>query len=323
MGIMNTSAWFKAKSHDDGWLAVCIDTHGVYLAQVNLVGVMPRVVRCEYHEGEASAAALEKACRGVKGGKHDFTTLLAPGEYQMLMVDAPNVPASELKTAIRWKIKDGLSYHIDDATVDVLQIPASKSGSDRAQSMYAIAASNQTIQKRIALFEQAKIELDVIDIPEMAQRNIAALFEQDGRALVLLAFDDNGGLMTFTAGGELFLSRRLEISAGQLQDANENLRQQYRGRVELELQRSLDYFDRQYNHLPVSRVLVSVPENASVHGDAGLVSSLASAVDVKVERLDLSQVMDISLVPALADSEFVAHALPVLGAALRQESRVL
>ncbi|OFZ65653.1 MAG: agglutinin biogenesis protein MshI [Betaproteobacteria bacterium RBG_16_56_24] len=317
MGIMNTSGLFKAKSHDAGWVAVGIDAHGVHLAQVSLVGAMPRVARCEYHEGEVSAAALEKVCRGINGGKHDFTTLLAPGEYQMLMVDAPNVPANELKTAIRWKIKDGLSYHIDDATVDVLQIPASKYGSDRAQSMYAIAASNETIRKRIALFEQAKIKLDVIDIPEMAQRNIAALFEQEGRALVLLSFDDNGGLLTFTAGGEMFLSRRLEISAGQLQDANENLRQQYRGRVELELQRSLDYFDRQYNHLPVSRVLVSAPE------DNGLVSSLASAVDVKVERLDLSQVMDISMVPALADSEFVAHALPVLGAALRQESRVL
>ena len=323
MGIIDTSRLFKAKSHDVGWIAVGIDTHGIHLAQVSLAGAMPRVVRCEYLEGEVSAPALEKACRRINGGKHDFTTLLAPGEYQMLMVDAPNVPSSELKTAIRWKIKDGLSYHIDDATVDVLQIPASKYGSDRPQSMYAIAASNETIRKRIALFEQAKIELDVIDIPEMAQRNIAALFEQEGRALVLLAFDDNGGLLTFTAGGELFLSRRLEISAGQLQDANENLRQQYRGRVELELQRSLDYFDRQYNHLPVSRVLVSVPHETSAQGDNGLVSSLAAAVEVKVERLDLSQVMDISQVPALADSEFVAHALPALGAALRQESRVL
>lgn len=335
MGNMNTSRLLKAKSRDVGWFAVGIGAHGIHLAQVSMAGAMPRVMHCEYHEGEVSAAALDKVCRGANGGKQDFTTLLAPGEYQMLMVDAPNVPANELKTAIRWKIKDSLNYHIDDATVDVLQIPASKYGSDRAQSMYAIAASNETIRKRIELFEQAKIRLAVIDVPEMAQRNIAALFEQDGRALVVLAFDDNGGLLTITAGGELFMSRRLEISAGQLQDANEDLRQQYRGRVELELQRSLDYFDRQYNHLPVSRVLVSVaedasvPENFSMHGDAsvrgdsGLVSSLASAVDVKVERLDLSQVMDISLIPALADSEFVAHALPVLGAALRRESRTL
>lgn len=317
MKIPQISSLFKSKSRDSGWFSIGIAAHGIFLAQVKQVGAMMSVLRCEYHEGDVSAAALEKICRGVNGGKQNLTTLLAPGEYQILMVDAPNVPASELKTAIRWKIKDGLNYHIDDATVDVLQIPSGKYGSDRAQSLYAIAASNEIIQKRIALFEQAKIELDVIDIPETAQRNIAALFEQNDRALVLLAFDDKGGLMTFTSKGELLLARRIEITAGQLQDANEQLRQQYRDRVELELQRSLDYFDRQYNHLPVSRLLVCAPDKAD------LLSLLAAAVEVKVEKLDLSQVMDISKIEALNDSEFIARVLPTLGAALRQESSTL
>ncbi len=277
---------------------------------------MPRVECCEYHEtGTVSASALEKVRResGVNG--HHFTTLLAPGEYQMLLVEAPNVPVNELKTAVRWKIKDGLNFHIDDATVDVLQIPSSKYGAERPASLYAIAASNATIQKRIELFDQAKLPLEVIDIPETAQRNIAALFEQEDRALALLAFDEYGGLLTFSSGGELYLSRRIEITAGQLRDANEDLRGQYRDRVELELQRSLDYFDRQFNHVPVSRLLISAPD------DAGLADFLASAVEARVEKLDLSQVMDISKVPALGDSEFVANALPALGAALRQEKR--
>lgn len=314
MGIPLISALFKPKSHDDGWFAIGLDARGVYLAKVRF-GAMPGVVRCEYHEtGAVSPQALEKICREAGVGNHDCTTLLAPGAYQMILAEAPDVPADELKTAIRWKIKDGLNYHIDDATVDVLQIPASKYGSNRTQSVYAVAAQNSVIKKHIALFEQAKIGVDVIDVPEMAQRNIAALFEQEGRALALLAFDDNGGLLTFTAGGELFLARRIEISAGQLQDADENLRGQCRDRVGLELQRSLDYFDRQYNHLPVSRVLVSAPD------ETGLADFLASTVGAKVEKLDLSRAMDIGAVPALADAGFAAHALPVLGAALRREN---
>ncbi len=317
MKIPQISSLFKSKSRDSGWFSIGISAHGIFLAQVKQVGAVMSVLRCEFHEGDVSALALEKICRGVHSSKQDFTTLLAPGEYQILMVDAPNVPVSELKTAIRWKIKDSLNYHVDDATVDVLQIPSSKYGSDRAQSMYAIAASNDTIQKRIALFEQAKVELDVIDIPEMAQRNIAALFEQNDRALVVLAFDDNGGLMTFTSKGELLLARRIEITSGQLQDANEQLRQQYLDRVELELQRSLDYFDRQYNHLPVSRLLVCAPD------EANLVTLLAASVEVKVEKLDLSQAMDVSQISSLGDSDFVARMLPTLGAALRQESRAL
>lgn len=318
MKIPSFPKLFKAKSHDAGWFAISLGTHGIYLAKIKFDGAMPCVVRCEYHEtGTASASTLEKLRREANIGNHDVTTLLAPGEYQMLLVEAPNVPTDEMKTAVRWKIKDGLNFHIDDATVDMVQIPASKYGSGRPQSLYAIAAANSVIQERISIFEQAKIELDVIDIPEMAQRNIAALFEREERALVMLAFDDYGGLMTFTAGGELYLSRRIEITVGQLVDANENLRQQYRDRVVTELQRSLDYFDRQYSNLPVEMVLVCVPDNT------GLVEFLASELDAKVQKLVLSQVMDISAVPELADSEFMAHTLPALGAALRQESRVL
>jgi len=319
MEIPYITSLFKSESREAGWFAVGLSAHGVYLAKVDFAGAMPRVVRCEYHEtGKVSAAALEQLRREAYVGSYDFTTVLAPGEYQMLLVDPPNVPASELKAAIRWKIKDGLSYHVDDATVDVLQIPASKKyGSEHPASMYAIAAPNGTIQQRIALFEQAKIELNVIDIPEMAQRNIAALFEQNDEALALLAFDDNGGLLTFTADGDLCWSRRIEISAGQLQDADEKLRKQYRDRVVLELQRSLDYFGRQFDRLPVRRVLVSAPDADE------LVKFLAAEADAKVERLDLSQVMDISAVPALAGSEFAAHALHTLGAAMRHERRAL
>jgi len=316
MQIPFISSWFESASLGGDRLVIAPGAHGICLASIRFNGVMPRVVRCEYHEtGALTAAALEKLRHEAGLAGHHFTMLLAPGEYQILMVEAPNVPEDELKTAARWKIKDSLSYNIDHAMVDVLQIPANQSGPARVQSIFAIAASNDVIQKHMALFEQAKLKLDVIDIPEMAQRNIAALLEQEGRVLVLLAFDDSGGLLTFTSDGELYMSRRLEISARQLQDANETLREQYRDRVELELQRSLDYFDRQFNHLPVSRVLISAPDGT------GLVEYLTEVMGSKVEKLDLSQALDIGAVPALADSEFVAHALPALGAALRREGR--
>lgn len=318
MGIKNILSWFKAKKRNDSWFAVSIATHGVYLAHVERRGVMPRLVRCEYHAtGAATAAQLEKICRDAGAARHQVTTLLEPGEYQMLLVDAPNVPANEMKNAIRWKIKDGLDCHIDDATVDVLSIPSGRGGSEHALSVYAVVATNATIQRRIALFGRAKIELRVIDIPEMAQRNIAALFERNDRALAMLVFGDEGGMLTFSAGGELYMARHLEINAGQLQDANENLRQQYLDRVELELQRSMDYYDRQFHHVPVSHMLVCAPRVE------GLMSMLAAGVDVPVERLDLSQVMDVGAVPNINDDQFLAHALHTLGAALRRESRTL
>ncbi len=302
---------FKAKARDAGWMAVGPVMHGVCLAQVVMKGTRPRIVRCEYHETEeVTVETMARLQRDADLGR--CTTLLSPGEYQMLLVDAPAVADNELKTAIRWKIKDSLSYPVDTATVDVLKIPVNKSRVDqRPQSLYAIAASDAIVQKRMELFEAAGVELEVIDIPETAQRNIAALFEQQDRALALLVFNEQGGLLTFTADGELYLARRIEITFGQLSDANEALRAQYRDRVELELQRSLDYFDRQFNHLSLSRVLLCVPD------DDELMRLLGGAVGIPVERLDLSQVMEVN--PALADSEYLSQVLHTLGAALRQE----
>lgn len=208
-----------------------------------------------------------------------------------------------------------LSYHVDDATIDILNIPANQTGGERKKSLYVVAASNEVIKRRSELFERAYMNLRVIDIPEMAQRNIAKLYEDDGRALALLAFDESGGLLTFTSNGELYLARRIEISAGQLQDANESLRQQYFDRLELEMQRSMDHFDRQFNHLAVRRLLVSGPQNV------GLIERLTNSLDLSVERLVLSEVMDIDDAPELASDEAQVYALHALGAALRQEGR--
>lgn len=318
MQIPRLSGFLKPASQNDGWLALGIKDGGVFFVHAQRTGAKPKVMMCAFHPvPEITSATLEKLRREARIGNYQFTTLLTPDEYQLLLVDAPNVPVNELKTAIRWRIKDMLSYHVDDATVDVLQIPGGKNSGDRPQSLYAVAASNNTVRKYISLFENARIELSVIDIPEMAQRNIAELFEVGGRGLALLTFDHYGALLTFTMNGELYLSRRLDVTSGQLQDASEGLRQQHMERIELEVQRSLDYFDRQFQHTPVSRLLVSAPEKSA------LIKMLSANLDLPVERLDLAQVMDISAVPDLARSEFMAEALPALGAALRHEKRAL
>ena len=256
---------------------------------------------------------LAKLCGSIGMSGGSYSTLLDSTEYQMQVVEAPNVPPEELKAAIRWHLKDMLTYHVDEATLDVLPIPSSNPALDKAGSVYVVAAQSVLIKKRMNLFAQANMALEVIDIPEMAQRNIAALFEDAGRGLAVLAFDDRASMLTFTGGGELYLARRIDISLGQLQDADESLRQQYFERLELEVQRSMDYFDRQFKHLSVNRLLIAAP------AQAGLVERLRDNVSVPVERLDLSHVLDMSKAPELDGEEAQCDAFYALGAALRQE----
>lgn len=318
MKIPMLSNFFSKTDQRVGWFAICINSRGVHFAQVKHAGNKPKVLMCAFHPaGDVTSAALEKLRKSARIADFQFITLLAPGEYQMLLVDAPNVPATEMKTAIRWRIKDALNYHVDDATVDVLRIPVNKMGGERPQSLYAIAVPNDVIQKRVTLFEKAKIDLKAIDIPEMAQRNIAALFEEGEQGLALLIVDESGSLLTFTSGGELYLARRIEVTLGQLQEPNQTLRQQHQERLQLELGRSMDYFGRQYSYIPLQRLLVMAPQQL------GLVELLGPNLDVPVEALDLAQVLDISAVPELARGEYATQAFFAVGAALRQERRVL
>ncbi len=249
--------------------------------------------------------------------RFDCSTLLAPDDYQLLSVEAPNVPSQEMKAAIRWRLKDMLDFHIDDATIDVLEVPADKNAAGRTHSMYAVAARNQVIEQHQALFSETRIPLTIIDIPEMAQRNISALVEPEGRGLALLSFDEKGGLLTVTFSGELFLSRRIDVTLSQLKTTDADQKNACFDRITLELQRSLDHFDRQYHFIAVSKLLVA-PLGDEV---SGLQEYLATNLYIPVEALNLQSVLDISKAPELKSLDMQQRYFLTLGAALRHEER--
>ena len=306
-----------------GWLAFSLRKDGIRTAYVKRLPspALPKVEAVGFHacDGASRVSALEKLAKDFQASRHECTTLLASDEYQLLSVEAPNVPPDELKTAIRWRLKDMLDYRIDDATIDVLDVPVDKNAPVRSHSMYAVAARNQVIEQRQALFSNAKIPLKVIDIPELAQRNISALLEKEGRGLAMVSFDDDGGLLTVTFGGELYLSRRIDISHEQLMQGDAAQQSARHERITLELQRSLDHVDRQYNFIAIAKLLI-----APMPGDiVGLRDYLASNLYVPVEVLRLEEVLDLSAVPDLRDAAGQQRYFMTLGAALRHVEKAL
>ena len=305
-----------------GWMAVSFYEDGICAAVVKrLPAAAPEVGLVAFYPANKAevSGSLEKLSKELHADRYSCSTLLASGEYQILSVDAPNVPPAELKTAIRWRLKDMLDYHIDDAMIDVLDIPPEKNAPVRNHSLHAVAARNQLIEQRVALFGQAKIPLSVIDIPEMAQRNIAALLEPEGRGVALLSFDSEGGLLTATCSGELYLSRRIEVSLPHLMQSNADQRNATYDRVTLELQRSLDHLDRQYHFISLSKLVLSPLGESS----SSLQEYLAANLYMPVEALNLETVLDLAKVPELKSLETQQRYFMTLGAALRHEEKVL
>ena len=311
-------AWFSKKNALPGWMVVSTDPDAIRLAHVERPAQgKPRVDHWGVvRRDDNSGAELAKVADEYKLGRYACATLLHPAEYQLLMVDAPNVPREELKAAIRWRVKDLLDYHIDDATMDVLDIPAAKDLPGKSHYMYALAAKNEIVQGQIAQFERARIPLQVIDIPETAQRNIAQLYETADRGIGMLSFDYVGGLFTLSFDGELYLARRLDITWPQLVGSRDSQRQAYFERIGVEVQRSLDHFERQNQSIALSELLLGpMPE------DIGLQAFLSSQLYLPLRQIDLADALEFVGADMGPDQQW--QLLHVLGAALRVEAKAL
>lgn len=302
--------WFRRR-REPGWMAILPNGRNIDVAHV-APGARPKVTLCEsFTRTGDDADALRRLRRELRLDRYHCTTLLANGRYQIHQVEAPAVPDAELKSATRWRVKDLIDYPVDAAAVEVLDIPGDGSGS-RARALFAVTAPNDAIDQCAAPWFDADVALTAIDVVELAQRNLCVLFESPPRAVALLAFHPDGALLTVTAGGELYLFRRVEVPIARLTEAGPEARAQQLERIALELQRSLDHFDRQYGSLTLEKLLVAPTPLADE-----IVATLATNLYVPVERCELGQVMDIAAVPALADGARQADCVAVLGAALR------
>jgi MSHA biogenesis protein MshI len=310
--------WFgRSEKGEPGWLVVTARDHQLsYVHGVQSASGTCAVSRFGRVEIEAKPNALERLARELHFERYQCATLLNPGDYQLLLVEAPAVPQAELKSAIRWRVKDMLDYHVDDAAMDVLDIPPESDLAGRSHSMYAVAAKNEIIQERIKTFEEARIPLTVIDVLETAQRNISALHEPEGRAAALLYFDHEFGLLTVTRRSELYLSRRIELGHAQLAGRAEDARAELFGRIVLELQRTFDHFDRQFHYVPIAKVLLG-PEPREI----GLFEHLKANLDIPVERVDLPG--HISFAGQQPDLTTQWQLFHLIGASLRHETKAL
>jgi MSHA biogenesis protein MshI len=280
-------------------------------------GRLPRVTTCDFREWSASADDRSKLLGRLSADynlkRKRCATLLDADEYTLLLTEAPDVSPDELRSAVRWRIKELIDFHVDDATIDVFDVTSANTPG-KTRSMYVVAARNTAIQRRVDMCDNADVGLDVIDIPEMAQRNLASILPQDVRGVVMLTLTAQRGLITITRQGEIFLSRRLEQGTQTLMSASD--RTPYFDQIVLEIQRSLDYFDSHFRQAQVDSLVLS-PSAGTV---PGLMEYLNENLNIKSSVMNLSELLQFD--PACADV-LADRGLFALGVALRQEEKAL
>lgn len=239
------------------------------------------------------------------------SAVLGTDDYQLVQVEAPDVEPDELRSAIRWKLKDIIGFPVSEAVIDVFAVPE-QARYVESRMVFAVAARSDAVTRVVSLVKPRARGFDVIDIPEMCLRNLSALLPQDEQGVALVALGEGFAQLTLTCQGVLYLARRIDMERRAETAAAVEGAQPAMAALALELQRSLDYYESHYDRPPISTIVVACgAERAPT-----LATELAAATGLTVSPMQLHELFDIA---DHVEPDTRWPGLLALGAALRGE----
>lgn len=277
-------------------IGVSLAADGAVVAAVRRVaGGRPRLLFCD------AGKSLAELVHAHDLDSAPLSMVVEPEDYELMLVETPDVLPAELRAAVRWRIKDLIDFHLDDAVVDVFEIP-DQSRRANTRMTYAVAARADAVRRLVNVGSGAA-RLDVIDIPELCLRNLVALSPAARNGVALLAAETRSCLLVLVRGDTLYLSRRIELTlAGE----------EFAAALALEVQRSLDYCESHYDQPPISKLLVAPLDPAH----ASLAEAIRAEVGLDTETFGVTDLLDTA-----APHAALGHprALLAIGAALRHD----
>ena len=261
------------------------------------------------------AEALRQLRRGRALHRHRRVALLQNSQYQCVSLDAPtDLPREEWAAAVRWQLKDSVEFAVDTASVDLLTVPEGTSYRTQPQ-LIVVAAPADSVRPLMLQGVEAKTPWDAIDITETALRNLSALCEPEGRAQALLHCEADHSTLVVTHQGELLFGRRLDLTLQQLNHPDEATRTPAFDHAVLQLQRTLDGFERSFGQVTLARLLI-----APMPGMVAFIEHLSPLLYVAVEALALGDILDLAaLPPGSTEPEQLNPHVCAIGAALRDD----
>jgi len=311
----------KDRSRSDGVTGISLEKTGMCLAHVQTdEGGAPRLLHggfypCKEHERAPELTLVLKSL-GLSGSCGRL--ILDRTDYRVFQAPIPDVPPGEVREALRWRMQELLDFPADEAEIEYFPIPStSKSGG--GGMVNAVVCHKTLLQSHSALCETAGIELEAIDIAELALRNLAVRLPESEQGVALLHLEETRGIVQLQKGGVVYISRNLDFGARQM-DATFSLEDNSPGggvidRLALEIQRSLDYYESHFGMSPIARLVV-----APIAGNTqDLVDRLNRALGMIARAMDVSALIPCS---ERLDDATQQRCLPAIGVALGRMAQV-
>jgi MSHA biogenesis protein MshI len=303
-------AWLnKNKKAANGVLGIETGPEGIALVHVLRTPGQPvQLLRCLFREVAPADQPAELKNMVAEFGLAGMPVnlLLHPALYQLLLLDCPDVPDTELRDAMRWKVKELISEPLEQVLVDAFALPAD-AYRGRSRMAYCAVLAKTHVDAWVGMLKHAGLNLQSIDITEMAFRNLGLLAGAEGLNLALLRLRSSEGLIAVQQGADLYMARRIEQG---LEQASEDF-----AGLTLEIQRSLDYFESQLGKGYISRLLLLPMKRDG----AQALRALSDGLAVNLQALNLRDLFA-GQPAAELDERQQAYCFSAVGAALRQEA---
>ncbi len=181
--------------------------------------------------------------------------ILSEDYYTLSLIETPKVPPSEVNESARWLIRDYIEYPVEDAVIDLFELPLPRITDSTTMSYVAIIHS-KWIPEIEETVREAGLSLETIDIPELCLRNIVYPAVQDNSSYMSIRF--SGGIIKIASYIEqdILITRRMDFPV----DDGQVITDQNLEDLLLDVQRSLDYCDSLFKADSPKTIIVSPSE---------------------------------------------------------------
>ncbi len=225
---------------------------------------------------------------------HNCSLVLLPGQYQLIVMDALNIPEAEMIKALRWNLKGLSDYDLEDVAIDTCPVPMS--ASDAQKKMFVAITPLTKLNETRTLFETAFLNINHVTIAEMALKNLLSLIYSKQALsaetpLILLSTCNTMRKLHIFYQNMFYLIRELppnKVDAVATEEPAEL------NNIFFEIERSIDFFVNQLN-LPDPKYLFFTP---GFYRSLNFIQAMGTKLSLTVEMIDLNHYLDIQ--PALS-----------------------
>jgi MSHA biogenesis protein MshI len=207
--------WPFSKTKHKRWVGINVSSLTPGAVIYSNEGIVDAIAYDQEQGIEALELWLKKH---VKNGM-PTVLVLDDDDYDLLLVEAPNVPDDELSAAIGFRIGDLLAQPVEESAIQAIRLPRD-AYRGRMSMAHVIACPNENINARVKWAEKLNLAVEMITVPELSLLNVLAASLVD-QGIALLELGQSHGCIRLYQDGALYLTRQVEMGLGAL-DINNN-----------------------------------------------------------------------------------------------------